>query len=561
MVCVAGLVLSAYSLAVAHEAAGFSFAGTSPGGAAALLGAGWALVGCGLLHWSKRPGNHLGLLLVCTGGAWLLAEWDSPAVASSLVFSVGLVTYAACPAFVAHVALAYPAGGLSSWLDRVVVVAGYVTAVGLVGLAPALFYGPVAQGCSGCTENLWLVSDRPDLLTRFNRIGVQAGLAWSAVAIFTVAWRLARSSLAGRRVRGWVSLTASAYLAAVVASYASSLERGFLGSTELDQTLWLAQATALVALAGAVAWGLLRARRTQRSLARIVVDLDRAAPPGRLRDALAGLLGDPTLEVAYPVGDGRHVDATAQPVALPPSNGRAATTLRFGGPDVAVLVHRAGLLDNPDVVEELASAARLGLENERLQAEALVQLADLRASGVRIVEAGDEERRRLERDLHDGAQQRLVGLSLALRLLRSRQQGDHDALMAAEAELRGAITDLRALARGIYPVVLRDEGLAAALGALSETSQLRVIDAPSQRFPDVVETTAYQVVATVAAAGPATVTVAGIDDSLVVHVEVQAELAGLGDVEDRVGALEGRLVVAGSDDTTCIDLVLPAVAG
>ena len=85
-----------------------------------------------------------------------------------------------------------------------------------------------------------------------------------------------------------------------------------------------------------------------------------------------------------------------------------------------MILHRSDLLDNPELIEEVASAARLALENERLQAEARAQLEDLRSSRARIIEAGDAERRRLERDLHDGAQQRLVGLSLALRLLRGR---------------------------------------------------------------------------------------------------------------------------------------------
>src|SRR5262249_38773524 len=151
-------------------------------------------------------------------------------------------------------------------------------------------------------------------------------------------------------------------------------------------------------------------------------------------------------------------------------------------------------------------AARLALENERLQAEVAARLEELRRSRARIVEAGDTERRRLERDLHDGAQQHLVGLSLSLRLLRSRlPAGAHpqlgEKLVAAEADLQGAIEDLRGLAHGIFPAVLADGGLGAAIGALAEDADvpIRVEDMPRERFAPVVESAAYLLVAETAA--------------------------------------------------------------
>jgi signal transduction histidine kinase len=276
-----------------------------------------------------------------------------------------------------------------------------------------------------------------------------------------------------------------------------------------------------------------------------------------LRDALAALLGDPSLEVAYRVGDGRYVDASARPVRLPPGPGRETTAVGPAGADIAVLVHRPGLLANPDLVDELGSATHLGLENERLQAEALTQLADLRASRSRIVVTGDEERRRLERDLHDGAQQRLVGLSLALRLLRSRDGSGSPQLAAAETELRAAIDDLRELARGLFPVVLRDEGLGAALGALGETASLRVTAVPPRRFADSVETTAYLVVARAAVHGPTTICATHTDGVLALEVTVEAMIDGLGDLEDRVRALDGELTTSRGALGTQVHLTLP----
>jgi signal transduction histidine kinase len=186
-----------------------------------------------------------------------------------------------------------------------------------------------------------------------------------------------------------------------------------------------------------------------------------------------------------------------------------------------------------------------------LQAEARAQLEDLRSSRARIIEAGDAERRRLERDLHDGAQQRLVGLSLALRLLRSQLGADHELvarLDEVEAELRRAVAELRELAHGIHPAVLSDEGLAAAVEALAEDAPIRIAALPQQRFPVAVETAAYLVVAEAAKAGAARVSAERQDAALVVDVEAEAEPEGLVDLEDRVGALDGRLDVERAGD-------------
>jgi signal transduction histidine kinase len=329
--------------------------------------------------------------------------------------------------------------------------------------------------------------------------------------------------------------------------FGASLERGFVGSGELDRRLWLGQAAALAGLAASIGWGLLRTRRTRSSLVRLVVELGESAPAGGLREGLAVALADPGLEIAYPVGEGRYADAGGRPVDPAPLDGRVSTPLVREGRPVALLLHRADLLDNPELVEEVAAAARLALENERLQAEARAQLEDLRSSRARIIVAGDAERRRLERNLHDGAQQRLVGLSLALRLLQTRLGPDDDRqlglLTEAESELGLAIAELRELAHGIHPAVLSDEGLAAAVEALAEEVPLRIGDLPQERFSPAVETAAYLVVAEAAKVGAARVRAERRDGVLVVDVEAEAGPGGLLDLEDRVRALDGRLRV------------------
>jgi signal transduction histidine kinase len=544
----AGLALGVFSLVIARDDPTFSFAGASLGGAVALLGAGWALLAGGLAFWGRRPGNAVGPILVAASGVWFVAEWDNPGVGSAVAFSIGLVLYAACAPLVAWAVLAYPSGRLGSWGYRVAIGVALAGGVLVLGLLPTLFFDPTAAGCAQCPENLLLVRDKPGLYDDLNRVGVHLGLGWSLLVLAMATWRLARSSAARRRVLFPVLLAGSIYACLVAGTFGASLDRGFLGSSALERQLWFGQAGALAALALAVAWGLVSARRTRSSVARLVVELSESAPAGGLREALARSLADPELQIAYPVGDDRYADAGGRTVDLARVEGRVATPLLRDGQPVAVMLHRADLLDNPQLIDEVVSAARLGLENERLQAEVRAQLEDLRASRARIIEAGDAERRRLERDLHDGAQQRLVGLLFALSSLRGRTDQDGHLLAhlhEVEEELRCAIDELRDLAHGIHPAILTDEGLAAALEALAEeaAAPLRIAALAQGRFPPAVETAAYLVIAETVRAGPARVSATRRDGMLIVDVETEAVPEGLVDLEDRVGALNGRLMV------------------
>jgi signal transduction histidine kinase len=224
--------------------------------------------------------------------------------------------------------------------------------------------------------------------------------------------------------------------------------------------------------------------------------------PGRLRDSLARVLRDPSLELAYWVPetdgyvgiDGRHVEPSA-------AHGRTVTVLERHGQRIAALVHDPALAEDPALLGAVSTAAGLALENERLLADLRAQLEALRESRVRIVEAGDTERRRLERNLHDGAQQRLVSLALALGLAESKvepdPQGAVQLLGAAREELMQALEELRELARGIHPAVLTERGLGYALMTLAERAPVEVeLDVDlDRRPPPAVEAAAYYVVA------------------------------------------------------------------
>lgn len=549
VVCAAGLALGGFSLAIARDDPAYSFA-TATAGGVALLTAGWALLLGGIVFWARRPGNAVGPLLVAASAWWFVAEWDNPGVDSAPVFTIGLLLFAMCPPFVGWAVLAYPAGRLARLAERVAVVATLAAAVIALGLLPTLYFDPAAHGCAQCPENPIVLSGDPGRAADLMETGLALGLTSVVGLVAVAAWRLAWSTAARRRVVAPVTIAGSVYLGLVAWSYAASLDRGFVGTGDFERRVWLGQAAALTVLGLAVGWGRVQVGRTRSSLARLVVELGETGRSGSLRDALAQRLGDPHLDVAYPIGDGRYVTLDGRAIDLPPGDGRSETPLVRDGAAVAVVVHRRGLLDDPDLVEEVASAARLVLENERLRAELHAQEAELRASRARIVEAGDAERRRAERDLHDGAQQRLVGLLLGLRLARAKL-GDGGEMQVsarldeATAELQGAVDDLRRLAHGIHPAVLSEEGLAAAFDSLAERapSRLRVSGVPERRFPPAVETAAYRIVAEAARAGPARVRAELCDGSLVVDVRTDSEPDSVQDLEDRVGAVDGTFRV------------------
>ncbi len=284
------IALGAFSLALARSDPGFSFARTSALGGLALLGAGCGLVVAGLVFWARRPSNAAGPLLALAGVGWFAAEWDTPG-AGALVFTLGLLLYAACPALVGWATLAYPAGRLTSLPQRVAVASALAGAVLVLGLLPALAFDPAGGGCSDCPRNLLAATDQPDAVDALTRAGVHLGLAWSLLLLALTAWGVVRASPARRRLLAPVAVAGSVYLGLVAWSYAASLDRGFVGSGDLQRQLWLAQAAALAALAVAVLWSLVRARRTRGRVVRLVVELGEVARAGSLAEALAQLVG------------------------------------------------------------------------------------------------------------------------------------------------------------------------------------------------------------------------------------------------------------------------------
>jgi signal transduction histidine kinase len=260
---------------------------------------------------------------------------------------------------------------------------------------------------------------------------------------------------------------------------------------------------ATIAFPLAVLVALLSVRLHRGAIAQLMIELGSAASPASLREPLARALGDPSLEVAFWIpAEGRYVDAAGHQTELPTGEPRrAVSVLRHEGQPIAALSYDSALIEEQTFLDAVAAATRLTLENARLQAEVRAQLAEVRASRARILAAGDEERKRLERNLHDGAQQRLLATRLALQMARGelpRGDGAASAIIdEADAELQGALEDIRTLARGLHPAILTDEGLTPALATLARRSQVpvEIVCVPPERLPGEVETAAYYLVA------------------------------------------------------------------
>ena len=271
---------------------------------------------------------------------------------------------------------------------------------------------------------------------------------------------------------------------------------------EAFMLVFVARAFVLVLLGGGLCWVVFRERRRRWSVAQLADELGAAPPPGSLETALARSLGDHQLEVAYWLPDsGCYVDATGQTVDPHVGPTQAVTPIVRRGSPIAIVIHDRSLSSTHDLQREIGSASRLAVDNERLQAQAVAQLVALQASRARIVETSDNTRRQLERNLHDGAQQRLLALSYELQLAESdaRAAGNielADVLAAAADKAATALVELRDLAHGIFPVILTEAGLAAALATFIDTALLPItlVDVPDRRFPDDAETAAYLVV-------------------------------------------------------------------
>ena len=425
-------------------------------------------LGMGVVACRKHPRSRVGPLAVAVG---VLALLDSLPLAvhpaPHRLFAAGW------PAVLIHLVAALPTGRLGSPVMRLVVAAAYVNTLVLV--TPVLWGGP------------------PDALVKDVGTFVAVLLGAAVTGVQWMRWR--RKTVLSRR-----SLTP--VLAAALVMVVLLLAGNPLWTPEASLADMSQLKVGLVALPLAYLATELRSRIERGHVADLVVQLNTSPEPASLQAALAKALHDPALQVGYWVAEAhQYVDADGRTITPPDGRGRVATRVDRGGEPVALLMHDPALLDQPTLIEAACAAAALALQNERLTAELRARVLQLAESRRHVLQAAEAERRRLERDLHDGVQQRLLSIPMTLSVAESAlapEATQARSLIAEAKEMSLAVLDeLRALSQGIHPTILTERGLEGAVRELTLMAPVPVrltVDLPAGLSPEI-ETTAYYVVA------------------------------------------------------------------
>jgi signal transduction histidine kinase len=513
----------------------------------------------GLIAWARRPHNRIGALLTAVGLAWL--GWGLWAADIPVLTALGLLCGVLPIVVMVHLLLAFPSGRLERRSERTLVLLGYLL-IPLVQL-PTELLG--ASGADGITL-LDVVDDAAVAdLARTVQVAAQ-GVLLLATAVLVI-----------RRLRtedpGWRRVTAPVYLSGLAALTFVVLVAVLHGTGFTDAGGAAVNALDAVAIAVVVVlpiaflWVMLRGGFARAGeLSEFVGRLgDAPLGPTPLADAVADALGDPSATVAYWLpAEQRYVDASG--AAVEPDSHRGVEEVTHDGSRVGAIVYDRRLLREAEPLRSVASTVGLALEHERLAAELRASARDLRASRARLAEAADDERRRIARDLHDGAQQRLVLLAIESERL-ARRADEPTAVRQAAAELRAgldaALTDIRGLVQGIVPPLLAERGLGTAVEELAAQAPVPVtleLEPGDLEAPEHVQSTAYFVVsealANVAKHAEATrakVLVRRLDGVLKIEVADdgvggadRARGSGLDGLADRVAAAGGTFVVEGA---------------
>ena len=522
------------------------------------LAVGFTAVAVSFAVWEANPGNRIGPLLVA-GKIWFLCS-AVRYISSPFWISVGWVAQLLASALFAHLVLAYPSGRLRGRLDTGFVIAAYLYSVAFpvaeLMVAPA---GQLSGKCltGPCPATPPFITDDPALFARLQAVsgGISAVLVVGFLIL--VGRRLARST--PRRRRQFVPIAVIAVLAAVDFAADTFLPPNTGGAwgvvNLLDNGTELAIAFTF--------FGSLYASRIERSHVADMLGRLAGAQPAAVQALLSRMLHDPHLRLGlWDAGRGEYLATAGSVVAVPPDAGQAATRIDGSEGPLGVLVHDPAILDDPQLMSSVLAGVRLVLENEQLHARLRARLAEVQASRARLVHAEDQARRGLERDLHDGAQQRLLSIGLALQLAR-REVADGstaaELLEESESELAAAIGELRNLAHGIHPAVLTELGLAPAVTALIRRLAIpvEVRGIPAGRLPPSAETTAYFLICealqnTIKHAGARQAQIGVARSGGLVRVEVSDDGiggadpgagSGLHGLRDRVEAVGGRLII------------------
>jgi signal transduction histidine kinase len=505
---------------------------------------------CGLFAWCRKPDSRFGPLMMAAGFVTLLSSIS--AANSNLVSTIGMAFDLIPFAVFMQVFLAFPTGFLRSRGERLLV--GTTYAIASLNVV-VLMLGGFDPG------NAFAVIDAPKLATeiiRFQRIVVAVLFLIAFVVMVT------RRGVAGRPlptpVRVLVSFFSLAFVLGAILLLSLALEIPLDAFLTIQRTMFVVVGAAPFVFLVAV----LDARLARSAVGDLLVELRSEPAPTDLREPLARALRDPTVSLAYwlPQYDA-WADQDGRPVTLPRGDDARSVTLIDGdGGHLAALVHDPSLDEEPQLLQAVGAAAGIALENGRLQVELKAKLQELDGSRARVIEAGQQERKRLERNLHDGAQQRLVALSLDLRMYAAKLADDPAAqsqIEAARKEIAVSLEELRAIAHGLHPAVVTGHGLGVALQSLAARSAVpvKLNVAIDDRLDESIEVAAYYVVSESLAnigkhakAKTVTIDVTREGDELVVEViddgigGADSERGtGIRGLADRVEACGGRLRV------------------
>lgn len=526
-------------------------------------GLGLLFVAAGVTAWERRPEVLTGPLLVTCAVLWSVGAYAPAGLMPWAVLGFAFERY--YDVLLAFLVLTFPDARLQRW-DRIVL--GALTAGFLIRTSSRLLVG---CPCTG-SENPFAVVEQQVL---FERAQLFTSLLIAVAALGVAAralLRLRSSTAAAHRIlrpvvlAGTVAATVAAFDAVeVVAVVLGRYPLLPFGEPWLEIAAWsIIGAVVLVPLGFLV--GALRLRLRRSAIAELAVQLDKGTDPRRLVNALRLALGDPDLDLYLRSDVGIWTTASGEPADVPTEDdGRGVTLLTGEHGPIAAVVHDRALREDPGLVAAATAVLRLAVENERLTGLDRDRLVEVRASRTRLIEAGDRERRRIERDLHDGAQQRLIGVALCLRQARDQAVATDaraelvEFLDEAAAELTAAVRELRELARGIHPTALSEEGLRPAVAGLARRAAVPVdLDVRCGRLTAGVEAAAYYVVAEAltnvtrhAGASGAAVSISRDDGHLRVEVSDDggggadfSRGSGLVGLADRLDALSGRLEVA-----------------
>jgi signal transduction histidine kinase len=503
----------------------------------------------GLVAWWGRPTSRLGPLMIVAGFVMFVTTlaWSENAIA----FTVGQALDVVAPVLFLHVFLSFPEGRLHGPLERALVSVAYVTAI---------VFELVRMSLGGFGEqNLLEMTSNPGAAEVVRHVQLVTVSALCLGGVGVLALRRRRS---GRPLRRSSELLVDAFGLGLVMTAALLVSATF-GGPWVQEIRWATFVT--IGLAPlAFVLGLLAARLAQSEVGGLFVHLRNQPEPADLRDALARALRDSSLTLAYWLPEfGSYADLDGHEVEVPRAEEkRAVTRIDRDHAHVAVLIHDPSLLEEPKLLEAVTAAAGIALENARLHAELRARLEELQGSRARIVEAGRNERKRLERNLHDGAQQRLIALSLELSLLEEQLGHDAEAsgrLAQARREIAASLGELREVARGLHPAVVSGHGLAVALEQLAAHAAVpvRLTVRTGARLPEALEVAAYYLVseslaniAKYARASSASVEVTRRARDVLVEIvddgvggADESKGSGLRGLADRVEALGGTLRV------------------